>query len=73
MVILTRVLRLPASSVPSPRPGARYPGWYEFEWSHVEESRKSWDPNLPVDLKVDTAEPLSTVRRLIGDYVAALR
>jgi predicted kinase len=49
------------------------PGWYEFEWSHVEESRKSWDPNLPVDLKVDTAEPLSTVRRLIGDYVAALR
>jgi hypothetical protein len=46
------------------------PGWYEFDWSHVEESRKSWDPNIPVDLKVDTAKPLSAVRRVLCDHLA---
>jgi predicted kinase len=48
------------------------PGWYEFAWSHVEESRKSWDPNMAVDLKVNTAERLSAVRRVLGDHLATL-
>jgi len=48
------------------------PNWYEFDWSHVEKSRKSWDPNMPVDLKVDSAESLSTIRSAIRDYVIAL-
>jgi hypothetical protein len=48
------------------------PGWYEFDWSHVEESRKSWDPNMSVDLKVDTSEPLSAIRRVLGDHVTEL-
>ena len=48
------------------------PGWYEFDWSHVEESRKNWDPNMPVDLKINTAEPLSVVRRVLGDHLATL-
>ena len=39
------------------------PGWYELDWSHVEQSRKSWDPDMDVDLKVDTVEPLPTIRR----------
>lgn len=47
------------------------PGWYELEWSHVEKSRKSWDPNISVDLKVDSAEPLSTIRSAIRDLVIA--
>jgi len=49
------------------------PGWYEFDWSHVEQSRKNWDPNIPVDLKVDTAKPLSTIRRVLGDHVSTLK
>ncbi len=49
------------------------PGWYELDWSHVEEARKSWDPNMPVDLKVDTAEHLATTRRVLGDHFATLR
>jgi len=47
------------------------PGWYEVDWSHVEESSKSWDPEMPVDLKVNTTEPLSTIRRILGDQLAA--
>ncbi len=47
------------------------PGWYEFDWSHVEESRKTWDPNMAVDLKVDTSEPLSTIQSVLGDRVTA--
>jgi len=46
------------------------PGWYEFDWSHVERSRTSWDPNLAVDLKVDTAQSLPAIRRVLGDQVA---
>ena len=49
------------------------PGWHELEWSHVEASRKRWDPDMSVDLKVDTAEPLSTVRHILDDHVAGLR
>jgi ADP-ribose pyrophosphatase YjhB (NUDIX family)/predicted kinase len=48
------------------------PDWYEFDWSHVEESRKSWDPNMTVDLTVDTAEPLSTIQRVLRDRLARL-
>jgi hypothetical protein len=47
------------------------PGWYEVGWSHVEESRKSWDPHMFVDLKIDTAEPLSTIRRVLDDEIVA--
>jgi predicted kinase len=49
------------------------PSWYELEWSHVEESRKRWDPNIAVDFKVDSAEPLSMIERVLGDHVAAMR
>ena len=49
------------------------PGWNEFDWSHVEESRKSWDPNLSVDVRIDTAEPLSVIRRVLDDHVATLQ
>jgi len=49
------------------------PGWYEFDWSHVEASRKSWDPDMSVDLKVDTASHLSTIRRVLGDHLAPLQ
>ena len=49
------------------------PGWYELDWSHVERSRKSWDPNMPVDLKVDTAEPLSMIESLLSVHLASLR
>lgn len=49
------------------------PGWYEFDWSHVEESRKSWNPKMAVDLTVDTTEPLSTIRHVIGDHLAPLK
>jgi 8-oxo-dGTP pyrophosphatase MutT (NUDIX family)/predicted kinase len=46
------------------------PGWYELDWSHVEESHKSWDPDMSVDLKVDTTEPLSAIRRVLDDHIA---
>jgi 8-oxo-dGTP pyrophosphatase MutT (NUDIX family)/predicted kinase len=49
------------------------PGWYELDWSHVEESRKTWDPNMTVDLKVDSANPLSVIKKALGDHVTALR
>ena len=45
------------------------PDWYEFGWSHVERSRKSWDPDMAVDLKVDTSEPLAAIRGVLGDHV----
>jgi predicted kinase/ADP-ribose pyrophosphatase YjhB (NUDIX family) len=49
------------------------PGWYELDWSHVERSRKSWDPNMAVDLKVDSAQSLSTIEKGLADSVASLR
>ena len=45
------------------------PGWYELDWSHVEKSRQSWDADMPVDLKVDTAQPLATIRRVLDEHV----
>lgn len=45
------------------------PGWYELDWNHVEESRKSWDPNMAVDLTIGTAQHLSTIRRVLDDQV----
>jgi 8-oxo-dGTP pyrophosphatase MutT (NUDIX family)/predicted kinase len=47
------------------------PGWYELDWSHAQGSRRTWDPNMSVDLKVNTAEPLSTIRRLLADQIDA--
>ena len=44
------------------------PGWYEFDWNHVEQSRKSWDPDMAVDLRVDTADPLAMIRRVLSDH-----
>ncbi len=49
------------------------PGWYELDWNHVERSRKSWDPNMPVDLKVDTAKPLSMIESVLSVHLASLR
>ncbi len=49
------------------------PGWYEFDWGHVEESRKNWDPNMAVDLKVDTTEPVLAIREVLGHHVATLK
>lgn len=48
------------------------PGWYEFDWSQVEKSRRNWDPSMHVDLKVDTAEPLSIIKRELGLYVTEM-
>ncbi len=47
------------------------PGWYELDWSHVERARQSWDPAMAVDLRVDSTNPVATVRALLGDHVAA--
>jgi ADP-ribose pyrophosphatase YjhB (NUDIX family)/predicted kinase len=49
------------------------PGWYELDWSHVERSRKGWDPNMPVDLKLDTAKPLSRIESALNIHLATLR
>jgi predicted kinase len=49
------------------------PNWYEFDWSHVEQSRKNWDSNMSVDLKIDTAEPPSTIRQVLANQVAMLQ
>jgi hypothetical protein len=49
------------------------PGWYELDWSHVEQSRQSWDRNMDVDLRVDSAKPLSMIHSALGDHVAALK
>jgi hypothetical protein len=35
-------------------------------------SRKSWDTNMDVDLKVDSAQPLSTIETALDEQVAAL-
>jgi len=48
------------------------PGWYELDWSDVENSRRSWDPNMPVDLRVDTAEPVAVIERALTIHLAAL-
>jgi len=48
------------------------PGWYELDWSHVERSRESWDPEMTVDMKVDTAQPLTTIRRVLEDRVVTV-
>ena len=48
------------------------PSWYELDWNHVEQSRETWDPNMSVDLKLDTSEPLSTIRRVLDHHIAAL-
>ena len=70
LVIMTRVLHDPElhrSRVDGQ--GARRPSWCGVDWSHVEESRKSWDPNMSIDLKVDTAKPLSTIRSALVDHL----
>jgi hypothetical protein len=49
------------------------PDWYELDWSHVEQSRQTWNPDMAVDLKVDTARPLSTIGQAVDDHVALLK
>jgi hypothetical protein len=49
------------------------PGWYELDWSQVERSRASWDPDISVDVRIDTAEPWSTIRGVLGDHIATRR
>jgi 8-oxo-dGTP pyrophosphatase MutT (NUDIX family)/predicted kinase len=49
------------------------PGWYELDWSHVERSRRTWDPDMPVDLKVDTAQPAAVIERVLEIRLATLR
>ena len=49
------------------------PGWYELDWSHVERSRKIWDPDMAADLKVDTANPLETIRHNLGGHFVRAR
>jgi 8-oxo-dGTP pyrophosphatase MutT (NUDIX family)/predicted kinase len=48
------------------------PGWYELDWPHVERARRSWDPNMTADVKVDTAKPFSAIRQILDDRLAAL-
>ena len=45
------------------------PGWYELEWSQVEQSRESWDADMSVDLKVDTLQPLATIERVLNEHL----
>jgi hypothetical protein len=47
------------------------PDWYELDWPHVERSRQNWDPNMAVDVKVDTAKPLASIRQILGDSLDA--
>jgi predicted kinase len=49
------------------------PDWYELDWSHVERSRKSWDPSMAVNLKVDTFQSLSTIQELVAQELAKVR
>ena len=49
------------------------PGWYELDWSHVERSRKIWDPDMAADLKVYTANPLETIRHNLGGHFVRAR
>jgi hypothetical protein len=44
----------------------------ELDWSHVERSRKTWDPNMPVDLKVDSVEPLSMTEHVLSIHLASV-
>ena len=48
------------------------PGWYVLDWSHVNRSRTSWDPTLPVDLKVDSSRPLSAIESVLHDHLESL-
>ena len=48
------------------------PDWYELDWSHVNRSRTSWDPNMPVDLKVDSSNPLSAIESVLHLHLAPL-
>jgi 8-oxo-dGTP pyrophosphatase MutT (NUDIX family)/predicted kinase len=45
------------------------PGWYEIDWSHVKQSRENWDADMAVDLRVDTVQPLATIRCVLEDHV----
>jgi predicted kinase/ADP-ribose pyrophosphatase YjhB (NUDIX family) len=47
------------------------PGWYEIDWRSVEESGKSWDPHMTVDLKIDTTDTPSTIRQILVDRLAS--
>jgi predicted kinase len=47
------------------------PGWYELDWNHVEQSRKSWDPEMAVDLTVDTAQPMAPIRRYLQHHLVS--
>ena len=46
------------------------PDWYEIDWSNVERSRKSWDPNLSVDLRIDSAKPVQTMKSSLRFHFA---
>jgi 8-oxo-dGTP pyrophosphatase MutT (NUDIX family)/predicted kinase len=48
------------------------PGWYELDWHHVEQSRERWNPDIGVDVTVDSAKSLATVRGILLDRLAAL-
>jgi len=48
------------------------PGWYELDWSTVVRSRKSWDADLPVDLKIDSANPMSNIESVVNLHLAPL-
>lgn len=37
----------------------RIPGWYELDWSHVDEALGDWDADMTVDLRLDAAQPMS--------------
>ena len=43
------------------------PGWYELDWSHVVQSRQRWDPDIGADVTIDSAQPLASVRKTLGD------
>lgn len=49
------------------------PDRYEIDWSSVERSRKSWDPDLSLDLRIDSAKPMQTIERSLYIHFAPFR
>ncbi|MGA2835542.1 MAG: NUDIX domain-containing protein [Acidimicrobiales bacterium] len=48
------------------------PDWHEPDWSQVERSRASWDPNIPMDLTVDSVQPLSAIESALIHRLARI-
>lgn len=45
------------------------PNWYEFDWQHVERSRRDWIEPQAVDLVLDAANPLEENLAVLTDLL----